>query len=444
MTYARTRAQLSHLTLRAIQPGLARTRILLSALDFPAQSIPAVQVTGSNGKGSVVALIASALTAAGYRVGAYTSPHLEDERERIAIAGRKLTPAQFVAAADPLLPALRALRRAGNPATTFEAWTVLAAQAFARAEVEIAVLEVGLGGRLDATSAWQRVILSILTHVSLEHTRELGPDLFSICREKLGLARTGVPLISAETDPGLRALIRDRGRERNFPVAFAGRDSACLARVEDGRRTKNGVRFGLRLGPIAYPGLRIGLRGVWQIDNGALSVLALSKLAEAGFPVPEKAMRRGFQGVSWPGRMERVAVSPQIFLDGAHNPAAAAAVAQEMLATRGKVHLVAGMMADKDVAGVVKALAPAAREVWTLCPPDARGLPAADLAAWFRDRGVPAHPERSSKIALARAIAGAGPRGTILVVGSLYNIAGARRALKSLGISRGKSRRPGG
>jgi dihydrofolate synthase / folylpolyglutamate synthase len=431
MTYARARAELHRLTVRAIRPGLARTRVLLASLDHPDRLCPAVQITGTNGKGSVTALIASALEAAGYRTGRFTSPHLQDERERIGIAGARLSPRAFARGVEALLPGLRALHRAGDPATTFEAWTALAAAVFREAGVAIAVLEVGMGGRLDATTAWERRILSVLTQVSLEHTRELGPDLESILKEKIAIARPGVPLVTAEPDARLREQMRVLSREKKFPLYFCGQTDD-EARVLDWRRTGRGLILDLQVGRESWKDLEVGLRGEHQAANALLAALALQQLRTVGFPVPNRALRKGFAAVAWPGRLELAARRPDVFLDGAHNPGAAQAVAHEFLATRGQVYLVAGVMADKDVAGITRALSPAARRVWTVTPPDDRGLPAADLAAWFRSAGVPAEAAGSIRAALASAVREAGPQETVLVVGSLYNIAPARKAVAGL------------
>jgi len=348
----------------------------------------------------------------------------------------------FTAAAEPLLPGLRALHRAGDPATVFEAWTVLAAEAFRQAKADVAMVEVGMGGRLDATTAWGRIILSVLTHVSLDHTHELGPDLDSICREKLAIARKGVPFASAETHPRLREMIRDRGREKGFPVYFAGSELGDAARATAWTRTDAGLRLEAEVQGIVYAGLDVALRGEHQVTNTVLAALAVQLMEPAGFPVPEAALRRGLASVYWPGRLERVARHPDTYLDGAHNPDAALVVAHELLATGGRAELVIGIMADKDVANVTKALGPVARRVWTVTPPDARGLPAPDLAAWFQMVGIPAEPMPSFRTALEAATRSAGRRGTVLVAGSLYNIEPARAALARLG--RLKSVRPRG
>jgi dihydrofolate synthase/folylpolyglutamate synthase len=327
-----------------------------------------------------------------------------------------------------MLPALRQLKRSGNPATTFEAWTVLAAEAFRQAEVDLAVVEVGMGGRLDATSAWDRKVLCLLTQVSLEHTRELGPDRTAICQEKVAIARPGVPFLSAEADPALRALIRKHGRTTGCPVEFIGTEVHDAGRLLDWQRTEYGVRVSMNLRGQALT-LGVGLRGEHQAYNAVLAALAVQTLSRCGYPVSLRAWQRSFRRVAWPGRLERIQRNPDVFLDGAHNPDAARVVAQEMQIMHRPVFLVTGIMADKDVAGVIRALAPAVRQVWTVTPPDSRGLPAPKLAAGFRAANVPAQACRSLGQAVHAALAAANRHGVVLVTGSLYILESARRAL---------------
>lgn len=429
MTLARLQAEFDRLTVRAVRPGLGRTRWLLRALGNPDRSCPAVQITGTNGKGSVAALVSTVLASAGYRVGRYTSPHLGRELERIWISGRTMTAAEYVRAARRLLPALRTLRRRRRPATTFEAWTVLAAEAFREAEVDLAVLEVGMGGRLDATTAWDRVLLSVLTNVRLEHTRELGPTEAAICREKLGIARPGVPLVSGVSQPELRHQIRAQARRLGCPVAFVGGPAAAV-RVADWRRTAQGIGLDLVLEGRRLRGLRVALRGEHQAGNAALAALALDRIGKAGFPVQEAVLRRGFETVVWPGRLELAALRPQVLLDGAHNPAAAQAIARELKASGPPVQLVMGVMADKDVSGILRALAPVTDRVWTVTPPDTRGLPAQDLAERWKELRIPAQARTGLGPALVAARAAAGPQGRVLVAGSLYILEPARAVLR--------------
>lgn len=432
MTYARVRAAFHQLTIRAVRPGLTRARKLLTCLGSPDAACPAVQITGTNGKGSVAALLSAVLTRAGYRVGCFTSPHLRDERERVTLNGIKVSKRAFAAAGQRLLPGLKALQQAGTPATTFEAWTVLAAEVFRQAGMDLAVVEAGMGGRLDATSVWKRIILSLLTNVDLEHTRELGTSLRAICREKIAIAREGVPLLSAEARPKLRALMRAQAHERLFPIEFAGMNSSDAIQVKAWKKNLKGLQIDLILKQRDLIKIQIPWHGGFQVLNAAVAFLAIQSLKKTGYRISEKNIRQGFKSARWPGRMEMVGRKPKIYLDGAHNPAAVRALIRDWHSRSEKVCLVAGIVRDKDVSGMCREFTRTAKAVWTVAPPDPRALPARDLADCFHALGVKAEPQRSFQSALQKAIQAAGTRGTVLVAGSLYNIAPARRALARL------------
>lgn len=431
-TLRQAQASLRRWTRRAVLPGLDRTRRLLALLGHPERCCPAVQITGTNGKGSVAALVASVAQAAGYRTGRFTSPHLADERERITVDGKWATPAAFSASVSRLLPALRKLWRQGRPATSFEAWTVLAAEMFRARACELVVLEVGMGGRLDATSTWHDVRLSLLTNVRLEHTDFLGTTTDQILREKAGMARRGVPFLSAETDPALRRRLRALAKRQGFPVRFVGTRASDTVRILGWRRLPAGLAVDLKTRAQENFRLRIPLAGAFQAHNLALAAAACLELEQRGFPGLRLGLAAGCQRVQWPGRMEIISRRPVVVLDGAHNPAAAQVLAREFLEQGRSCLLVAGCMADKDAAGIVQALAPIARQAWTVTPPDPRGLEAQALAEIFQGLGVPSQPCTSMRAALAEALAGSTPKSCILVTGSLYLLEPARQAVRFL------------
>ncbi|MEW6517045.1 MAG: Mur ligase family protein [candidate division FCPU426 bacterium] len=425
-------AALRRWTKRAVLPGLERTRRLLELCGHPERCCPAVQITGTNGKGSVAALVSSMAQAAGYRVGCFTSPHLADERERITLDGKPAKAAAFAAAVKRLLPALQRMKRQGQPATTFEAWTVLAAELFRSQGAQLAVLEVGMGGRLDATSAWQDIRLSLLTNVQLEHTDFLGTTRQAILREKAGLARPGVPMLCAEPDPALRRQLQALGQGRGFPVKFTGARPGDAVRILRRQRVPGGLAVDLKVASRTNLQLRIPLAGAFQADNLALAVAAAGELETAGFPGLRRAIPAGCRRVKWPGRLETIHRRPWVILDGAHNPAAAQALAQEFREQDASCLLIAGCMADKDTTGIAAALAPIAQQAWTVTPPDARGLPAPELARIFRQQGVPARPCRTLAAAVRAAFSAAGLKSIILITGSLYLLEPARRIVRRL------------
>lgn len=433
MTYTQAKTQLHRWSVQAVRPGLARTRRLLDLLGRPDAACPAIQIVGTNGKGSVAALVHAALLAGGYRTGRFTSPHLEDERERIFVGASMISQQKFSAAVEKLLPYLKKMHAQGDPATTFEAWTALAAVTFQQAGLQIAVLEAGMGGRLDSTSVWQTVIASVLTQIDLEHTRELGPTLEAIAQEKMAIARPGVPFLTAEARPRLRQLLARHCRQLGAPCLTAGKAPQDAARVLAWSRRAQGIRLDLKLGSHRIRNLEVGLRGEPQTLNAALAALVLQVVSQSGFPIPEKAWRRAFKEVSWPGRLELAAQHPTVFFDGAHNPAAARVLAAEIRRLMPAADLVVGIMADKDIDAMVRELAPVARRVWTVKPDPQRGLGAEVLAEKFRALGITANAQPSVGKALGTARRQAGKQGNIVVAGSLYLLGPARRYLKNRG-----------
>jgi dihydrofolate synthase / folylpolyglutamate synthase len=432
MTYLLAQAALHQWTVRAVQPGLKRTGLLLKGLKHPENTFPIIQITGSNGKGSVAAMLSAVLMQAGFRVGRFTSPHLKDERERISIQEKIITRSAFARAVEKLLPGLRTLKRKKDPATTFEAWTVLAAEAFRHARVDIAVVEVGMGGRLDATTVWGNNVLSLLTNVQLEHTAQLGNSKLAICREKLGIAISGIPLLSAESDRKVRKFIQTQGKQRGFPVYFAGSFSHDAMRMLSWKKNGQGFTFYCESALQKYGPIQLPLSGSFQLDNAVLALLALEKLQERSWAIIPEAIKKGFLSVRWPGRMEQVAKNPQIFLDGAHNPAAIKAATQEWRTSRKKVIVIAGMMGDKDVPKMCGELLPIAKEIITVTPPDKRAISAQKLADRIAKIGKKALFSTDYIQAIQLAQLQSKGRLPILIIGSLYNIDPAKEALKKL------------
>ena len=395
-------------------------RRLLAKLGEPQRELPAVLVAGTNGKGSTAALLAGIGCAAGYRTGLYTSPHLEEPRERIRIDGLALPTLEL----DRLLAMV--VDAAGDELPTpFEALTAAAFVAFAEAGVELAVLEVGLGGRLDATNTVEP-LLSVITPIAFDHQEQLGSTLASIAAEKAGVLRAGRPALTwgeeAESTAALLAAARASGASLGFGVE----DAEIVAAQPDGLagqlvqlRTAEGEHW-----------LRLPLAGSHQLRNLALAVLAAERLAALGYErIDGDAVTAGVAGCRWPGRLEPVALpqGPTVLLDGAHNAAGAGALAEHLAAIATPWDLVFGTLADKDATAMAAALAPAARRVF-LAPPDSpRALPLDELAAIPALAG--AMLAASAGEALARALdAGAAP--LVVVAGSLYLVGEARRRLR--------------
>jgi dihydrofolate synthase/folylpolyglutamate synthase len=415
-----------------IRLGLGRTRALLRELGNPERTIRGALIAGTNGKGSVLTLAAAALQKAGYRTATTPKPHLVTYRERLQIDGRPIDPATFAALVGEVLPiADRVARRHGEP-TEFELLTAVLFRWFADEGVDLAVVEVGLGGRLDATHAWDGGV-AVVTNVALDHMAQLGPTIRHIAREKAAIIERGDLAVTGADGEAL-AIVRRRAQRMGVPLAVV----RAPAVVELGRE---GIVVELpRLGRT-----RVGLRGRHQAANVAVADATLDALEAAAIAtVPRAARLDGYAAARWPGRLELLTIDGRdVLLDGAHNPAGAASLADALDDLRPYLHggggsqdgsatLVVGVMADKDVEGIVAALArsDALRGARIICTrvDSERALPADRLAAVWEaiggERTIIVEPRVPT--AVDRALAtGDGP---IVVAGSLY-LVGAARAL---------------
>jgi dihydrofolate synthase/folylpolyglutamate synthase len=423
MTLPRTPAEaldfFSRLSPSSIKLGLERVEETLEALGHPERRVPALHVAGTNGKGSTCAFASAVLHAAGHRVGLYTSPHLVRVNERIRVGGVEISDEVF---GRRILEVLERHPAAATSLTYFEFGTVVAFWHFAREAVDVAVLEVGLGGRLDATTACQPLVTAI-TPVSFDHTEYLGHTLGAIAGEKAGILKPGVPVVVGRQEPEALAAIEHRAEEVGAPVLLEGRDLSLVARPE-GRLTYEGPSLSLE-------GLTLGLRGEHQRGNAAVALAALEQLSSRGVPVSPAAARTGLAEARWPGRLEELGGSPPVLLDGAHNPAGVEVLLAGLrsLYPGRQVHCVFGVVADKDRGPMLRALLPSCTSVH-LTPLDtprsldpgryldeARAL-CADVCAW-----------PSLDAALAGARARAAPGDVILCTGSLFLVGSVRARL---------------
>ncbi len=415
-----------------IHLGLGRTRALLHALGDPQLAVRGALVAGTNGKGSVLALAGAAIRAAGLRAGETPKPHLVSYRERLQIAGRPVDAGTFARlVTDAIAAADRLPRRLGDP-TEFELLTAVVFRWFADEGIDLALVEVGLGGRLDATHAWDGGVAAI-TNVDLDHMDRLGPTIAHIAREKAAIIERGDVAVTGAVGDA-RAIVRRRAARLGVPLTIV-EPAPVLAVDRDGLVVELG-----RLGRT-----RVGLRGRHQAANVAVADAVLDALASAGIAaVPDDARRRGYAEARWPGRLELLTVDGRdVLLDGAHNPAGAAALAAALDELRpslgaGRLTLLTASMADKDVAGVVaalgrsSALADARIVATSVALP--RALDAAALARlWATDgdrtirraRSVGAEPDVGA--ALDRILSG--PSGPLVVAGSLYLVGAVRGRL---------------
>jgi dihydrofolate synthase/folylpolyglutamate synthase len=299
-------------------------------------------------------------------------------------------------------------------ATYFEVATALAFQRFADAGVEVAVVETGLGGRLDATNALERPAATVITNVALDHTEVLGPTEEAIAAEKGGIVKPGVPLVTGATG-GALGVLRAIAAERGAPLHALGDDFVAAPLAQDAAGQTLEVH-GLR----DYGEVRIPFAGAHQVENAALALAALDALDAAGVRVPVEAARRGLARARWPGRLQRVEGSPALLLDGAHNPAGAVALAEHLRATGLKPVLLFGALADKDWQTMVEVLAPCVRDAVCTRPPSPRALDPGEAARAFSRAGVIGTVIEEPARALAAAERMAGDDGLVLVTGSLY------------------------
>ena len=411
-----------------VRLGLGRIRALLREIGDPQLGLRGVLIAGTNGKGSVLALTASVLRAAGYRVGETPKPHLVSYRERLQISGRPVDPAAFARLVTDVLPAAeRIAARHGQP-TEFELLTAMIFRWFASEGIDVAVVEVGLGGRLDATHAWDGGVAAI-TNVDLDHMERLGPTVTAIAREKAAIIERGDLAVTGATGDGL-AVIRRRAARMDAPLTVV-EPAPILALDRDGLE-------------VELPGLgrtRVGLRGRHQAANVAVADAVLDALAAAGIANTTAEQRReGYAAVVWPGRLELIEVDGrEVLLDVAHNPAGAATLARALddlrpfLAGGSPLTLVTATMADKDVDGIIAGLTQswAMRGARIVCTAvvAARALPAEALAARWRALapGARVEVEPDPLAALDTALAAA--PGPVVVAGSLYLVGAVRARL---------------
>jgi dihydrofolate synthase/folylpolyglutamate synthase len=398
--------------------GLERVRAALEALGHPERLFPTLHVAGTNGKGSTCAFAASSLRAAGHRVGLYTSPHLVRVNERIRVDGVEIPDALF---GQRILEVLERHPSASS-LTYFELGTVVAFWHFAREAVDVAVVETGLGGRLDATTACQPLVTAI-TPVSFDHMDYLGHTLGAIAAEKAGILKPGVPVVVSRQQPEALAALQRRAGEVGAPLLLEGLDFALEAHP-DGRLSWWGPGLSLE-------GLSLGLRGTHQRQNAAVALAALRQLTARGVPVPPEALRTGLCEARWPGRLEELPGPPPLLLDGAHNPAGVAVLLDGLrtLYPGRRIHCVFGVVADKARGPMLRALLPACTSVH-LAPLDTpRSLAPASYLDEARALCGAVYAHGSLDEALSGARSRAAPGDIVLCTGSLFLVGAVRSRL---------------
>ena len=390
--------------------GLSKTSNLLKAFGSPQHDRKYIHIAGSNGKGSVAAMVESILIKSGLKVGFYSSPHLVRFTERFRINGREMAPEKAAAIIGELMDVIDP----GHPPTFFEVTTAMALIYFAREKTDISIMEVGMGGRLDATNVIKPIV-SVITNISLEHQVFLGPRLIDIAREKAGIIKRGVDLVTAATQPSVISLFKSICEQKKAPFWRVGKDIHYRA---------NGFRLNYYGFKRRFKGLELGLEGRFQNRNAALALSVIELLEMKGFKVSSPDIIEGLGDITWPGRMHIVSREPLIIMDGAHNPTAIRELADSIGKSfrYSRLILVIGVMEDKDIGRIIQGILPMADYVIYTKPDYYRSADPEILvreAASIKREGeiVPAISD-----ALDKARGMAHPEDLILICGSLFTV----------------------
>ncbi len=402
---------------------LSRVEGLLEAVGDPHRQFPAVHIAGTKGKGSTAAMIESALRVAGYRTGFYTSPHLHTFRERIRVGGENIPQEAVVALVEEIQPLIDQLPEV----TTFEAITTIGFLYFARSEIDIAVIEVGLGGRLDATNVLTPEV-SVITSISKDHTYLLGDTLEEIAYEKAGIIKPDVPVVSAPQRAAAIRTIAEVSREQDVPLVEVGRDWSYDAGPAD-RQGQTFTANRINDGGSALDGeYWIPLLGRHQLENAASAVAALDLLRRQGFELPVEDVHQGLRTVEWPGRLEILSQDPLFVVDCAHNPYSMQTLREALTQwfPESRWVVIFGASSDKDIAGMLEALLPISDYTIVTRAEHPRATAPVELADIVASVGGGAEVSVNVAKSLQRALAVMDPGDAILATGSIFLVAEVR------------------
>jgi dihydrofolate synthase / folylpolyglutamate synthase len=404
-----------------IKFGLSSTLSLLARLGLDFQEGRYIHIAGTNGKGSVAAMLSAMLSRAGYPVGLFTSPHLVSFNERYRLGDQEVSPDQLLA----LISEVRAAVDDAEPPTFFEFATAMAFLYFLKAGAAPIILETGMGGRLDATNIVQPLV-SVITNISRDHQEHLGEGLLAIAGEKAGVIKPGAPLVTYARQKQVLQLFRNRCREVEAPLYQGGIDFTT--------KGKSGGSFDYAGLHNQFSRLTLNLKGRHQYGNAAVALAVVEVLGRNGFSVPEAAIREGLQTTRWPGRLEQLPQDPRVLLDGAHNPSAALTLAQNLkqIHKTGRLILVMGVMADKDVDAILARLLPLAQMVIFTQPQYFRAATPRDLARRAQPYGLEILQTPRVAEAVQQAQSLAGPEDRIVITGSLYTVGEAKEYFMNL------------
>lgn len=398
-------------------PGLERITDLLGRLGDPHKQLKFIHITGTNGKGSVAAMVTATLNAAGHNVGRFTSPHLRYYNERINVKGEDISDEDLCRLAEMMKPAVEGME---EKPTEFEIWTAMAMCYFQMRQCDIVVLEVGLGGRLDSTNVIPAPEVAVITNLALEHTEYLGDTIEKIAFEKSGIIKPGCDVVlygqSAEAEAVVRAKCEECG---------------CKLTITDANQQKL-VSSSLEGQTICYrhrQNLRLALLGTYQYSNAAVALDTIDALIARGFAISEENIVEGFANVVWPGRFEILRRDPLVIVDGAHNPNGVEELANciKTYLPGQKVTFLMGVLADKDYVSMLNSILPMAKGFVTLTPDSERALSAEDLKKEIETRlHLPAVVGGTVAQGIAKAVEQADKDDAIVIFGSLYQVGEVR------------------
>ena len=418
---------------RAAKFDLHNIRVICERMGHPERRFASVHIAGTNGKGSTAAMLASIVHAAGLRCGVYTSPHLLRINERIRLDGADISDDEFAASFTRVLVVIEELLASGELAahpTYFECVTAMAFDFFARARTDLAVIEVGLGGRLDSTNVVVPAV-AVITQIDFDHENFLGHSIEEIAGEKAGIIKPGAWVVSAAENPAAKEVIRRRASEQGAHLVEI--DQACQVLDVSAKDGRYGfvvlLSDELGVGPRQEMQIALPLAGRFQIRNALTAAAAARLLARRGFAISDSAIVSGIGSVRWPGRLERLQERPAVYLDGTHNPAGAREVLafwSEHLAGR-RIHLIYGAMRDKAIDEVAGLLFPRAATVIVTQSPQPRSLSAEALAAMTSHLANSLEVIREPGAALERALEIAEADDVVFATGSLYLVGDLRR-----------------
>ena len=403
--------------------GLSRIRTLLAAIGNPQDSVRCIHVGGTNGKGSVCAMLDSILRAAGYRVGMFTSPYIRCFQERMRADGELIRDEELAEITEMIRPHVEAMEERPNE---FEVITAIGFEFFRRRGVDIVVLEVGLGGRLDPTNVIKDPLLSIITDIDFDHMAQLGNTIQAIAVEKAGIVKEGYPCLYGGRENSACRTIRAISEARHAPFHTVDRSDYRVHST-----SLEGTVFDFQ----QYQNLELPLLGSYQPSNAAIVLTALVILGEQGIGCSEEAVRTGLKNVRWPARFELLHRDPIVICDGGHNPQGIGAAVKSIQTyfPEQKVVIVSGVMKDKDYDEMIEKLKPVAKHICTVTPPSGRSLTAAEYASHFAAHKIPATPFETATEALRAAMAEAKQDSCpVICLGSLYLYSSIVEALEEL------------